>query len=215
MAGLTERLSQCYSGIIYDVMRDMGLPPAVLPREIKALEPGMRIAGPVFTLRGRPDKTISAHDSLLQWTGFLSKAPAGHVVVCQPQDSVRALMGELSAEVLKHRGVLGYVVDGGCRDVSFIKDIGFPVCCSYTTPIDVVASWCPEAYDEPITIGNVAIRPGDYIIGDQDGIVILPKDRVEEIITKAEAAIGAENKVRAAILAGEDPQKAYIQFGKF
>ncbi|RUT31286.1 RraA family protein [Arsenicitalea aurantiaca] len=215
MATLTERLADCYSGVIYDVMRDMGLAAAVLPSDIRPLDPEVKIAGPVFTMRGRPDKTVDAHASLLAWTGFLSKAPSGHVVVCQPQDSVRALMGELSAETLKHRGVLGYLVDGGTRDVSFIKAIGFPVFCRYTTPIDIVASWIPEAFDEPVTIGNVVINPGDYILGDQDGTVVIPKDRAEEIISRAEAAISTENLVRAAILRGEDPQQAYLQYGKF
>jgi regulator of RNase E activity RraA len=215
MNGLTERLAACYSGVIYDVMRDMGLAPAVLPPTIRPLDPNVKLAGPVFTMRGRPDNTIDAHSSLLEWTGFLSKAAAGHVVVCQPQDSVRALMGELSAETLKHRGVLGYVVDGGTRDVSFIKQIGFPVFCRYTTPIDIVASWRPEAFGEPVTIGNVVINAGDYILGDEDGVVIIPAAQAEAVIERAEKAINTENLVRAAILRGEDPQQAYLQYGKF
>jgi regulator of RNase E activity RraA len=215
MTSLTERLAACYSGVIYDVMRDMGLSPSVLPSDIRPLDPELKIAGPVFTMRGRPDKTVDAHTTLLEWTAFLSKATAGHVVVCQPQDSVRALMGELSAETLKHRGVLGYIVDGGTRDVSFIRGIGFPVFCRYTTPIDIVASWVPEAYNEPVTIGNVVIRAGDYILGDQDGIVVIPAERAEEIIGRAETAINTESKVREAILRGEDPQQAYLTYGKF
>lgn len=215
MPTLTERLAACYSGVVYDVMRDMGLAPAVLPSDIRPLDPALRVAGPVFTMRGRPDKTVDAHTTLLEWTGFLSRAAPGHVVVCQPQDSVRALMGELSAETLKYRGVLGYIVDGGSRDVSFIRDIGFPVFCRYTTPVDIVANWVPEAFDEPVTIGNVVIRAGDYILGDQDGIVVIPAERAEEIIGRAETAIGTENKVREAILRGEDPQQAYLAYGKF
>lgn len=212
---LTERLAACYTGIVFDVMRDLGLPPAVLPHDIRSLDPDLKIAGPVFTVRGRPDATIDAHTSLLEWTGFLSKAAAGHVVVCQPQDSVRALMGELSAETLKHRGVLGYIVDGGARDVSFIRSIRFPVFCRYTTPVDIVGNWRPEAFGEPVTIGNVVIRPGDYILGDQDGVVVIPADKAEMIICKAENAIQTENEVRSAILQGEDPQSAYLKHGKF
>lgn len=215
MATLTERLSGLYSGIVYDVMRDMGLAAAVLPRDIRSLDPALRIAGPVFTMRGRPDNTVDAHTTLLEWTGFLSKAAAGHVVVCQPQDDVRALMGELSAETLKHRGVLGYLVDGGSRDTDFIRKIGFPVFCRFTTPIDVVGNWVPEAFGEPVTIGNVVVRAGDYILGDQDGTVVIPAGEAERIIERAEAAVTTENLVRAAILRGEDPQAAYLQYGKF
>lgn len=215
MDELTGRLEACYSGVIYDVMRDMGLPPAVLPRTLRSLEPGLGVCGRIFTMRGRPDNTVEAHQSLIEWTGFLSKAASGHVVVCQPQDDKRALMGELSAETLKFRGVRGYVVDGGARDVSFIRKMGFPVFCRFTTPIDVVAAWRPEAFGEPVTIGGVLIRNGDYIVADEDGVVILPADEAAEIVERAEKAINAENRVRSAILGGEDPQQAYLKFGKF
>ncbi|MCF3934916.1 RraA family protein [Acuticoccus sp. M5D2P5] len=215
MANLTERLASLYTGVVYDVMRDMGFAAAVLPHDIRPLDPETKIAGPAFTLRGRPDKTVDAHTTLLEWTGFLSKAAPGHVVVCQPQDSVRALMGELSAETLKHRGVLGYLVDGGSRDVDFIKKIGFPVFCRYTTPVDIVGNWIPEAFDEPVTIGNVVIRAGDYILGDQDGTIVIPAADAERIIERAEAAVTTENLVREAIMKGEDPQQAYLKYGKF
>jgi 4-hydroxy-4-methyl-2-oxoglutarate aldolase len=61
----------------------------------------------------------------------------------------------------------------------------------------------------------VVVRPGDYLVADRDGAIRVPKDIVEDVIAKAEAAISTENKVRTAILAGTDPQEAYLQFGKF
>mgnify|MGYP001152549235 CR=1 FL=1 len=215
MNSLAERLEACYTGVVYDVMRDMGFRPGVLPRTIVGLTPEMKVAGPAFTVRGRPDPTIDAHTSLLEWTGLLSRAPSGHVVVCQPQDDVRALMGELSAEALKHRGVRGYIVDGGCRDTERICAMGFPVFCRYTTPIDIVAAWRPEAFGEPVAIGNVIIETGDYVLADRDGIIVIPKSHAESIIAKVEGAVGTESALRRAIRAGEDPQKAYLTYGKF
>lgn len=215
MNNLTERLAALYTGVVYDVMRDMDFAASVLPHDIRPLDPATKLAGPAFTMRGRPDKTADAHTTLLEWTGFLAKAPAGHVVVCQPQDSVRALMGELSAETLKHRGILGYLVDGGTRDVDFIKTLGFPVFCRYTTPVDIVGNWVPEAFDEPVTIGNIVVRPGDYILGDQDGTIVIPAEHAERIIEAAETAVTTENLIREAILKGEDPQQAYLKYGKF
>lgn len=215
MTSLSERLSRCYSGAVYDVMRDMGLRPGVLPRTIAGLTTGSRMAGPVFTVRGRPDPTIDAHTSLLEWTGLLSRASAGHVLVIQPQDDVRALMGELSAETLKLRGVLGCIIDGGCRDTELIVGQGFPVFCRYTTPIDIVAAWRPEAFDVPVTIGTVTLFPGDYILGDRDGIVVIPKADAEEVIGRTEACISTESEMRRALRAGADPQDAYLKHGKF
>lgn len=215
MTDLTNRLDACYSGAIYDVLREMGRPNCVLPREIRAIDPDTRVAGRVFTLRGTPDETISAEDSMLAWTDFLSQAPAQHVIVCQPQDDVRALMGELSAETLQFRGVRGYIVDGGSRDNAFIRRIGFPLFARFQTPRDVVAAWRPEASGEPITIGGVYISTGDYVLADIDGVVIIPESLAEEVISKVEVVISTENLVRKEILEGTDPKEAYLRHGKF
>lgn len=212
---LTKRLEACYTGAVHDVMRGFGLKNFVLPKDIQALFPERTVAGPVFTVSGSLKPGSDGHETLLAWTGFLSKAPSGHVVVCQPNDDTIAHMGELSAETLKLRGVAGFVVDGGCRDVSFVDKIGFPVFCRYTTPIDVVGAWTPDTFEQPINIGTVTIDPGDYIIGDRDGVVIIPGTRVEEVIAEAERVMATENKVRTAILGGMDPKEAYLEYGKF
>ena len=109
----------------------------------------------------------------------------------------------------------GYVADGGCRDVDFILKLGFPVWCRYFTPRDIVGYWLPQDFDQPIRIGEVTIRAGDLVLGDRDGMVILPQDRADEIVAAAEAAIGTENLIRKAILEGVDPQEAYLKYGKF
>jgi regulator of RNase E activity RraA len=212
---LVERLAKTYTGVVHDVMRAMGLREFTLPPDIRPLFPEEALAGVVATVSGRVDSSASAHESLLGWTGLLSKARADTVLICQPNDSTVAHMGELSAETLKRKGVRGYVADGGCRDVNFILELGFPVWCRYFTPRDIVGHWLPEAFDEPIRIGEATIRAGDLVLGDRDGMVILPKERAAEIVAAAETAIATENKVRTAILAGVDPQEAYLRYGKF
>lgn len=212
---IEERLEKCYTGAVYDVLREMGRTRCVLPTSIRPLEPSMVIAGPVFTVRGRPDDTVSAHESLLRWTEFLSKAPAAHVVVCQPQDDTRALMGELSAETLHARGVKGYIVDGGSRDSKFILRLGFPVFCRFRSPRDVVGAWVPEAFSEPIRIGDVTITDRDYVVADIDGVVIIPGDIAEQVVGRVDEVMQTENLVRKAILDGVDPQQAYLKYGKF
>ncbi len=212
---LTTRLEALYTGAVHDVLRAMGHANCVLPHEIKALDPGRKLAGEVYTVSGHMDQTREAHDTLVQWTGLLSKAPAGKVLVCQPNTHRVALMGELSAETLHHKKVRGYVVDGGCRDTEFILNIGFPVFCSFNTPADIVGRWVPDRFGEPITIGSVTIRSGDYLLGDRDGVVVLPADVAADVITRTEEVVATENKVRTAILDGMDPQQAYLKYGKF
>ena len=212
---LSDRLQQCYSGAVYDVLRAMGLPDQLLPTTIRPLDPAKVLAGKVFTVSGHFDPTLDPRATLLAWTGLLSKAPPDSVVVCQPNDSTLAHMGELSSETLTLRGVRGYIVDGGCRDSAFILKTGFPVWCRYFTPRDVVGRWVADAVGEPIEIGGVAIATGDYVLADRDGVVIIPGDRAADVTDKVEQVLSTENKVRTAILQGVDPVEAYLQFGKF
>lgn len=212
---IADRLERCYTGAVYDVLRALGLPNQVLPSSIRPLDPLKKLTGRIFTVSGRRKKKLDAHATLLQWTALLSKAPAGSVVICQPNDSTLAHMGELSAETLQLRKVRGYIVDGGCRDSDFILRIGFPVFCRYFTPVDVVGRWVAETFGEPIEIGGVKIQTGDYALADRDGVVIIPAAQVEAVVKKAEEVMRTENLVRKAILQGVDPQEAYLKYGKF
>jgi len=212
---LTERLRRCYTGAVHDVLRMMGHEHCVLPPALKAIAPGTRLAGPVWTVSGRIDRTRSRDETLLSWCTLLSRAPAGHVVVCQPNNHEIALMGELSAQTLQARGVLGYVVDGGSRDTDLVLEQGFPVFCSFLTPADIVERWMSDRYGEPVVIGEVRISTGDYVLGDRDGVVIVPGQLIEETVARTEAVVATESEMRRALIGGMDPVEAYHKFGKF
>ena len=124
-------------------------------------------------------------------------------------------MGELSAQTLQARGVLGYIVDGGSRDTDLVLAQGFPVFCSFLTPADIVERWIPDSFAEPITIGTVTIATGDYLLGDRDGVVVIPQAIVQEVVTRTEKIVATESDMRRALLDGMDPVDAYRTFGKF
>jgi regulator of RNase E activity RraA len=212
---LRARLAACYSGAVHDVLRAMGHHDIVLPPDIKALLPGTRLAGPVWTVDGSVAAGRTRHETLLGWCTLLARAPAGHVVVCQPNTREIALMGELSAQTLKARGVLGYVVDGGSRDTELVLEQGFPVFCSFLTPADIVERWLPERYGAPVVIGGVTIRTGDWLLGDRDGVVIIPGGLVDEVVARTEEVVATESDMRRALVGGMDPVEAYLKYGKF
>ena len=212
---LADRLRGCYSGAVYDVLRAKGYVQQTLPQYIRPLNLQHKLAGPVFTIQGKRDDSLDAHQSLLKWCELLSKAPANTALVCQPNDHTLAHMGELSSETLVYKKVLGYVVDGGCRDSAFVENLGFPVFCKYFTPVDVVAKWAATAFGERVQIGEVTIYTGDYVLGDRDGIVIIPGAITEEVVQQTEEVLRTENLVRKAILQGIDPVAAYLRYGKF
>ncbi|MDC0497558.1 RraA family protein [Alphaproteobacteria bacterium] len=211
----TERLSKCYTGVVHDIMRDDGhknftLPPSIRPSNNKYI-----LAGQIFTMEGVVDQTLDHHETLLAWTGFLSKAPNNKVVICQPNNNEVALMGELSAETLQLKGVRGYIVDGGARDLDFILKIDFPLWSSFYTPRDVVGFWKPTDYEKTIKIGETVINNNDYVLADIDGVVIIPQNNIEDILSRSEKLINTENLVRKSIKEGMDPQEAYLKYSAF
>lgn len=212
---ITERLERCYTGVVHDVMRGMGLRDFTFPPDIRPILPERAMAGPAFTIEGMTSPDFDPHETLLAWTGLLSEAPQGHVWVNQPNDRLVAHMGELSAETLGNKGVRGCLLDGFARDINFLLAQGFQTWCRGYTPRDIVGWWKPRATNIPIRIGDVTVNPGDYIVADRDGAVRVPKVIVEDVVAKAEIAIATENKVRSAILGGMDPQQAYLAHGKF
>lgn len=210
-----EKLWACYTSVIHDVLRGMGRRNFTLPPRVTPLQPEIVLCGPAWTVEGRVDETADAHETLLAWTGLLSKAKPGHIWTAQPHTHEIAQMGELSAETLHGKGVLGCVLDGALRDANFILDLKFPCWRTHHTPRDVVGFWLPTGSEIDITIGDVLIRPGDWLHGDRDGMVCIPAELVDEVLEKAAAAMQTESKVRKAILDGVDPQEAYLKFGKF
>jgi regulator of RNase E activity RraA len=107
------------------------------------------------------------------------------------------------------------VVDGGSRDTELVLAQGFPVFCSFLTPADIVQRWIPDGFGEPITIGTVIIATGDYLLGDRDGVVVIPQAIAEEVVTRTETVVATESDMRRALLDGMDPVEAYRTFGKF
>lgn len=166
-------------------------------------------------MSGHVDRTLGREETLRAWCTLLARAPAGHVIVCQPNNREIALMGELSAQTLKSRGVLGYVVDGGSRDTELVVEHGFPVFCAFLTPADIVSRWLPDRYGEPVTIGTVTVSTGDYILGDRDGVVVVPRSLAGEVLAKTEEVVATESEMRRALVAGMDPVAAYDRYGKF
>ena len=215
MSDISVRLSKCYASAIHDVLREMGYGNCVLPPEIQALERGQKLAGEIYTISGSIDQTLSRHESLLLWSQVLSKVPGGKVLICQPNTHAVALMGELSARALMVKGTKGYLMDGHCRDVEEIIDAGFSVFCRLATPADIVERWRYNSLGNPITIGTVTIRSGDYIIADMDGAVIIPQEVIEDVVSKTEDVMATESEMRLAILDGMDPEQAYLKFRKF
>jgi regulator of RNase E activity RraA len=212
------RFAAIYTAALADILDARGLHAQTLPPAIRGLERGMRLAGPAYTVLGAPASNTGGPEydqAIRKVLSMLGDVPTGHVAVYACDQEVSAHLGELSVTSLKTRGVAGCVLDGGCRDVRFILDEGFPVFCRYVTPEDSTWRWELEATHVPVTIGGVGIEPGDWIVGDDDGVVVVPQAIAEEVLVEAERKAATENEIRTAIREGTLPLEAYERYGTF
>jgi regulator of RNase E activity RraA len=101
------------------------------------------------------------------------------------------------------------------RDVERIIEMGFPVFARYRTPADIRGRWRYVEVGIPIRIGQVLIQPGDFVVGDPNGVVVVPRDLALEVLLEAEKVVEVEDKIREELRAGEDPLKLYAKYGRF
>ena len=113
----------------------------------------------------------------------LDDAPPGSVMVEVLEDGLdTAGVGNLMATTAKVRGLAGMVIDGGARDIEELEEIGFPVWSRSQTPSTSVGRYVPVARNVPVTCGGVLVRPGDWIVGDLTGVVVVPKASLPQVL---------------------------------
>ena len=212
---MRERFAAIYTAVLADILDERGFHEQTLAPSIRPLTPGTRLAGPAYTVAGRPAEPASYDEALRKVLRMLGDLPRDHVAVYSCAQGVSAHLGELSVTSLKARGVAGCVLDGGCRDVRFILEEGFPVFCGHITPSDSTWRWELEATQVPVVVGGVRVEPGDWVVGDDDGVVVVPAAIVEEVLAEAEAKAGTESEIRVAVRSGMLPLEAYERYGTF
>ncbi|MET3903316.1 methyltransferase [Paenarthrobacter sp. 4246] len=185
-----ERLAKLPAANIGDAMDRLG----VADSAIQAIWPGARIAGPAFTVWTRPGDNQGIHRALQ-----LAR-PGDVIVVAGGGDESRALLGELIGERAINLGIAGFALDGAARDAETLGEIGMPVFARATTPAGPYKNG-PSRLGTPISFGGVPVMPGDIIIGDSDGVVIIPRDQAANVAEAAEAVFADETSRRAAIIA--------------
>ncbi|MGH3517763.1 MAG: RraA family protein [Haloechinothrix sp.] len=179
MAALLDRLALLPVSTLCDA--DKTLP--VVDPTIRAMLPGCRVAGPAHT--------VVAHDDHLAVLVALELADPGSVLVIDTLGGRRAVCGELFATEARRRGLAGIVVDGFCRDLAGLREVGLPVYARGTTPMSG-GTRDPGTTGEDVHVGGVPASAGDLVIGDDDGLVVAPAARLTTIVDAAEEIDRAE-----------------------
>ncbi|HEX9229669.1 MAG TPA: methyltransferase [Arthrobacter sp.] len=185
-----DRLAKLPAANIGDAMDRLG----VADSAIRAIWPGARLAGPAFTVWTRPGDNQGIHRAL-----ELAR-PGDVIVVSGGADESRALLGELIGERAINRGLAGFALDGAARDAEALGEIGMPVFARAITPAGPYKNG-PSRIGTPISFGGVPVLPGDIIIGDSDGIVVIPREQAADVADAAEAVFDDETNRRRAIVA--------------
>lgn len=147
---------------------------------------------------------IEAIDSIL---------PGEVVVVATQQSKRNAPWGELLSTAAKARGARGAVVDGLVRDVGKIEELGFPLLASGIKPVDSMGRGVVTAYNVPVECGEVLVNPGDLVFADIDGVVVIPRANVQEILQSALNKASRENSSRAELKNGAYLRDVYQKYG--
>ncbi len=163
---------------------------------VKPIYPGMRLLGPAFTCECPPGDNLTLHAAL-------KLAKPGDILVCATGGfTEQGLFGDVMASCAKGNGIAGLLTDGGVRDGATIRDIGFPVFARAQSIIGTVKESLGPI-GRPVVVGGVAINPGDLIIGDDDGVVVVPLDTVEAVLAASREREKKEERFREALLAGK------------
>jgi 4-hydroxy-4-methyl-2-oxoglutarate aldolase len=169
-----------------------------LPSQIKPLVRGLRVAGLAVTVRCPPGDNLRLHEAIYE-------AEPGQVLVVDVGDGYEfGYWGEITTVAASSRSLGGLVINGGVRDCEQIEKIGFPVfarcVCVRGTVKDPRA---PGSVNQPVVIGDVAVYPGDLVVGDDDGVVVIAADQQAEVIEAARRRDLGEQESLARIRGGE------------
>jgi regulator of RNase E activity RraA len=194
-------------------LHDQGLCADFAPRPADA----GKLAGWAFTIRGQT--TPYGHDA-----GDSDKMRAcaeltpGSVSVWSGDGEGVCYFGELISIGMMERGCVGALVDGGVRDISWIGRLGFPVYARYRTPVQSIGRWKVNAWNVPVSMRGatsrwVDVRPGDFILADDDGALVIPAHVVEDVLAQSEAMGRREQEIREEIAGGLSLADALAKFG--
>lgn len=218
-AEISHRYRRLYAALVSDALEHLGYHSQCMASGIYPLTHTMKVAGPAFTAHGiaTPSRDEKIHDIRL---GMFKSMTPGVVQVRDTQgDTSCGQFGEISATAAHAHGCVGAVIDGSTRDSNYLIDMGFPTFCRFRNPVEAFGRFMVVDYQIPIYVrgmdGLLKINPGDYIFGDNDGVVVVPQELTIKVLEMAEEWFESEARSRRAMAEGRDPFDVYEEYGRF
>lgn len=175
-----------------------------------------KLAGWAYTIRGQmsPYELGGDPDKMKACAGI----SAGEVTVWSGDGEGVCYFGELIAIGMKEKGCVGSLVDGGIRDIRWINRQNFPVFARYRTPVQSIARWKVNGWQVPVSIRGatsqwVKVFPGDFILGDEDGVLVVPNQIVDKVLAESERLTEQERRIREELQNGLSLAEALAKYG--
>jgi len=196
---IVRKASAYQAAILADVAGRRG----TLHGRIAALSPEMKLAGPAFTIEVRPGDNLMIHAAM-------AMAKPGDVLVIDGRgDRTCALMGAIMMNACKQLKLGGVVIDAAVRDVLELRELGFPVFAVGSNP-NGPTKFVPGRINWPVSVGGIAVNPGDLIVGDADGVVVVEREKAESLLPLAQKKVDDETQRIAAIRRNEALRPAWL-----
>jgi 4-hydroxy-4-methyl-2-oxoglutarate aldolase len=208
---VADRLAALYTPVVADVLDRLGYREQSLRANVRPLFPGARAAGIARTVQTIPAPELSPAEPYKGEMEAVDALGPGDVLVVS--ECHWSFWGELLSTAARYRGCRGAVIDGYTRDTRAITAMGFPVFCTGIHPADSLGRLDVTCHDVPVRCGGVLVHPGDLILADDDGVVVVPQAVAERTLTLAEEKVRGENLVREALAGGMSVTEAFRRYG--
>ena len=213
-AELLKRFEALYTGAVNDVLREFCLLEQALPNRIVPLREYRTVAGFAFTVKSSPNVKISGEMEFR--TQMLDEMKENHFVIWDTSNDEKAtLWGGVMTATAVGKKVKAACIDGGIRDTHQILEKDFPVFYKYRISNGSLGRCLITHYQIPIKIGDVTVRPGDVLVGDIDGIVVVPRDLAYDVLLRAEEIKRGEEKIFGWVAEGQSVHEITKKGGYF
>ncbi|MDE0104961.1 MAG: RraA family protein [Bryobacterales bacterium] len=208
---------ELFSAVVGDVMDEIGLTAQFLPPSVRPLDAGMRVVGRAMPLVA--ERISEANADLFEERPFglmleaLDDLKAGEVYVCAAPDTDFALWGELMTIRARALGAAGAVVEGYYRDSEGVLSQQFPTFGLGPYAQDMRARGGIAKFRTTVRIGQVRIQPGDIVVGDRDGVCVVPIGDEVEVFRMALEKVRGEQRVRSEMVGGMSASEAFARYG--
>ena len=206
-------LETLYTAVVADVLDSLGHRQQTLSADIHAMTPTRQVSGRVFTAKAEAVYSIPTEPYKLEMAAIDAMSAGDVLVVDADHHRQSAFWGELLSTACRAKGVRGAVMSTCTRDLWALEKMEFPVFAIGHTPADSKGRIDVTAIGEPITIDGVRIENGDYLLGDPDGVVIIPAAALDETLRLAQKKVSGENTVRDDLANGMPVTEAFAKHG--